>query len=134
MNKIGEESWDKKKILIFIVATVAVLAFGFNTFVLGQKGVTQKSEIKGTSVKQDQSSNSQSEPLKDTSVPFSKQNIQKTFEDKIDEIKKDANKINVIDVATSSPAIQKVIKDLQSLQNYPQNQAKEACLKICNGL
>lgn len=129
-QRSGQDAWDKKKILIFLVLIVIVLALGFNTLVLGQKDVG-KTEVKGTTTKEQ---SSQSQNIKEKDALFSKQNLQKTFEDKVNEIKSDVNNINVVDVATSTPAIQKVINDIKNLQNYPQSQAKDVCLKICSAL
>ena len=134
INPVEQEVWDKKKIFLFALITALVLGLGFKTFVLEKnQDITQnKSEVRGIDVKGDQGSNfdSQTQELS----PITKETIQKTFEEKVIEIRKDVEKINVVDVATSTPAIQKVINDIKNLQNYPQNQAKDACFKICEGL
>lgn len=49
-------------------------------------------------------------------------------------IQNQATHLNIAEVASSSPQIQKIIRDLQDLQQYPRSQAKDMCQKICNGL
>jgi hypothetical protein len=63
-------------------------------------------------------------------LPDIKQGIQ----NQIDSLKSEAQNINVVDIATSSPQVQKVINDLKAIQDYPKNQLKTTCEKICSGL
>lgn len=124
MNELEpQESWDIKKILM-LLAVVGVLAISFKVLVLDKNnfGLQKNSpvEIQGVSVK----GNPNPSPL----------DLQKNVETKLNELKKEVNHINVVEVATSTPAVQKVINDLKNLQDLPQNQAKQACLKICDGL
>ncbi|HKC14966.1 MAG TPA: hypothetical protein VKC89_03355 [Patescibacteria group bacterium] len=131
MNEINLEpsgTWDVKKILIFI-AIMAVVAFGFKTYVLDKNAsITSKSkstQVEGTSVK-----NSDNIPPNFSPSQELKQNLQT----KLSDLKKEVNNINVVDIATSTPAVQKVLSDFKNLQNLPQSQAKQACVKICDGL
>jgi hypothetical protein len=43
-----------------------------------------------------------------------------------------------VEIASSSPQMQKILNDIKSLEQYPANQAKEFCRqiyeKICGGL
>lgn len=61
-------------------------------------------------------------------------NVKANVSENLDKIKEQVAGLSAQDLMSSSPQIQKVIKDLQDLQKYPKNQAKEACLKICEGL
>lgn len=54
--------------------------------------------------------------------------------EKLEALKKEAGKIDVDQIASSSPQIQKVLNDLKALEKVPQNQAKNMCLNICNTL
>lgn len=120
-----EKKWDLKKIIAFILVVI-VLGLTFKSLVLDKKGLsnfTRKSiGVEGVSTKQDSSSQNQQNELK------------KSVEGKLNDLKNEVNQINVVEVATSTPAVQKVLNDLKNLQNLPQSQAKDACLKICNGL
>lgn len=137
MDKIDTiETWNKKKIFITLLIIVLLVGFGIKTFVLSKNkdffamhtvptflksvmGInTQKDKVKGESTKKNTSS-----------LP-----IQAVIKEKLDTLKKEVNNLNVTDIATSSPQIQKIINDLNSLKEYPANEAKEICQKICGGL
>lgn len=137
MDKIHTiETWNKKRVFITLIIIVLLVGFGIKTFILSKDkdffamhtvptflksvmGVnTQKNKVKGESTKKNTSS-----------LP-----IQATIKEKLDELKKEVNSLNVVDIASSSPQIQKIINDLNSLKEYPVNEAKEICQKICRGL
>lgn len=56
------------------------------------------------------------------------------IQEKIADITSQINNLDVQEVAQSSPQVQKVLKDMESLKDLPKSQAKEACMKICGGL
>lgn len=126
--EVVDEAWDLKKILA-LVMVVGVLAFGLKTFVLDKNNSglktgseAQSPQIQGAST------------IESPSPTLSSQSLQKTVENRLNDLKKEVNNINVIEVATSTPAVQKVLNDIKNLQNLPQSQAKDACLKICSSL
>lgn len=127
MNEVSptdQKVWDKKKIAIFLLILLlvgGVLSYGFEN----QKLLPQK-EVRGT-----QTIEQKEEPKVE---PPSLTNLQNTFEERFNDVRKEAEKIDVAEVASSSPQVQKVINDIKSLQNYPQSRAKEACFNICEGL
>lgn len=121
------ERWDLKKIFIVLVLSVAA-ALSFKTFVLDQKS-PESSNNQATNVQ----GATTSEVTSPSPVPASTGEIKKGIENKLIELKKEVNNINVVEVATSTPAVQKVLNDLKNLQSLPQSQAKEACFKICSG-
>ncbi len=127
MNEIEEATWDKRKILMAFIGLGLILLIGFKTLGPDKKvtngNVSPSVEIKGVQTK-DTNQNDQTLP----------ENIQKNVEQKLNNLKREVNNINVVDVTTSSPAVQKVINDIKSLQTLPESQAKQACFKICNGL
>lgn len=128
INQIEQDTWDKKKIFILIGILLllgAVAVYGVKT----QKflGNTIR-ETKGIETQE----NKKTESLESPKPSFT--NFQSTFQDKFNDIKKDAENIDVVEIASSSPQVQKVINDIKNLQNYPRNQAKEACFNICEGL
>lgn len=128
MNKINpqleQDAWDKRKIFIFLLVlafVVGVVAYAFRDQKL------ELGQIKGLKAQENKVP-----PEGEEEIPFT--NFQNTFQDKFNDVKKEAENINVVEIASSSPQIQKVINDLKNLQNYPQNLAKDACFKICEGL
>ncbi len=116
--------WDKKKIVLFVVGAIFLLGIGlvFSKMMFG--GVqTPNPSLSVTGVK---GANTESiSPLPD---------IKQGIQNQIDSLKSEAQDINVVDIATSSPQVQKVINDLKAIQNYPKNQLKTTCEKICSGL
>ena len=117
--EVVNESWDIKKILILIVFAV-LLAFGFKTFVLDQN-VSQFSKAKSVHV----------EGVSNFSPP---QDLQQDLQTKFNDLKEEVNNLNVVDVATSTPAVQKILNDFKNLQNLPKTQCEQALSKICDGL
>lgn len=113
-----EETWDKKKLTIGILAILFLALFIYF-------GILNSSKVSNDSVR------GESTVLKSTNPKI---DLKKDLDTKIKEIKQNADDINVVEIASSSPQIQKVINDIKNLQNLPSNQAKDACLKICNGL
>ena len=114
-----KEEWDKKKIILVSVLVFVSLTLGY----------LLKDYLLGT-------------PLKNNQVTFSKKvkglsaqiDFRKNVGEQINNLKNEAQSINLADVATSSPQIQKVINDLKAIQNYPNNQIKDACMRICGNL
>lgn len=60
--------------------------------------------------------------------------VSQALDNKIQDIRGEVMGLDVSEVATSSPQIQKVINDIKSIQDLPSSKAKEACQKICSGL
>lgn len=119
-----EEQWDKKKIILFIIVFLVLLGIGY--------------ELKRYFL--DKNSNNQSNVASDdvkgaSTQSFSPaQSIKQNIQGQIDNLRNEAQNINLVDVASSSPQVQKVINDLKALQNYPSNQLKDVCEKVCSGL
>jgi conjugal transfer/entry exclusion protein len=116
--------WDKKKIIIFFIAVVVLIAIGlvFKKIMLAGQEASNPSEAT-TSVK---GANTEiANPISD---------IKNNIQNQMDNLKNEAQNINIVDVATSSPQVQKVINDLKAVQDYPKNQLRQTCEKICSGL
>lgn len=134
-GNLVEESWNKKRIIIVIIM-IAVLIGGslvLKNLVLGKNSLTQKIESK--SVVGVKGISTQEKPA--IKIPLSIPNpveLKTDVQKKIEEIKKEASNLKVEDIASSSPQIQKLISDLNSLEQYPKNQVKGMCQKICDGL
>jgi gas vesicle protein len=118
-----QEQWDKKKILLFLIAAVALIGIGFEarTAFLGESSTAPaktsltKTDIKGISTQV---------------VPDIKKNVQ----DQLNNLKSEAQSVDLVEIASSSPQVQKVINDLKAIQDYPKNQLKATCEQICSGL
>ena len=110
--------------MVFIVIVVGSLIFlssslflGKNTFNLFGKSV------KGISTQRQNNA----------SLP-SASSLQNSLQQKLVDIQQHVSKLNIADIASSSPQVQKLIKDLNALKDYPSNQIKDVCQKICSGL
>lgn len=120
------ENWDAKKIFAALILII-ILILSFKTFVLDKKSSkvlnSKSTSVEGTRTLENPSPS-----------PVSSEYFKKNIENKLTDLKKEVNNINVVEIATSTPAVKKVINDLKNLQTLPQSQAKDACFKICSSL
>ena len=125
-DKDGE--WDKKKISIalFIVFSIGVAAYFFNdsfsTKILGEK--TSK-------VISDSPSSKSPQQTFSSIIQITPANIKSAVQGKINDLKNEVSNLKVEEIASSSPQIQKIISDFNSLKDYPINQVQEICKKVC---
>ncbi len=117
--------WDKKKIIAFSIF-LFILMIGLYKL----KTIVLDKDVSGSlnnqaSVKRD---------VKAASTINPGQSIQKTVQEEVNNLKTEAAGINLVDIATSSPQMQKVINDLKALQSYPSDQLKSTCINVCNKL
>ncbi len=113
--------WDKRKIAVaLLVLGVLLVVFLESKRLFLDKNKTVLGE---TAVKIEQ------EAVKPPNI-----NISSQIAPKVQDIKKSVEGLNVEEVATSSPQIQKVLNDIKGIKDLPANQAKDACFKICSGL
>lgn len=119
--KQEETEWDKKKIILFLVGVFILIAIIFEAkdLILG-RSVTPSPKITAPDIK---GAATQIAP-----------SVKQTVQNQLENLQTEAEKINVVEIATSSPQVQKVINDLKEIQNYPQNQLKTTCEQICNSL
>jgi hypothetical protein len=128
MQKLeGFTSWNKKRIFIgfiVILAALSLLGYGIKTFVLGKNiDFFSKKTTLGTSTQKQENA----------SLP-SASSLQNSLQQKLGDIQQQVSKLDIADIASSSPQVQKLINDLNALKDYPSNQIKDICQKICNGL
>ncbi len=123
--------WDKSRIIIFFAIVGALLVGGllFKHFFLD------------TQISPSQLSSSQhsvqgaSSPPQDSSSQLpTVQGIRQGAQQEIQTLQKQASQISVQDIASSSPQVQQVLKQLQQLPNLPGNVAKQTCMNLCNNL
>lgn len=121
-ESVQDEEWDKKKIAAALVALLALLGTGAY---YANMHIFKQSTPTVASIKKDVAG-------AETNIKFSlpKEELQNKLED----IKDQVTNINVLEIASSSPQIQKVLNDIKALESYPRNQAKEMCKKICDGI
>ncbi|MCL5438406.1 MAG: hypothetical protein M1268_00270 [Patescibacteria group bacterium] len=137
-----QEKWDKKKItvgLIGISLLIGLIGYGLKTnfFSSGfSKMIRPNKEVAGISSSSDSSNNQNNDnsgsKQQSLSVPVNE--VRSVAEQQINTIREEVNKIDVVEIASSSPQVQKVLNDLKTLGNYPKDQAKDYCQKICNSL
>ena len=117
---------NKKRIFILFVVILGIGLLGYlsKTLVLGKN----QYNLFGKSVK-----GIKTQKQENVSLP-SAPNLQSSLREKLDILKHEVSKLDIADIASSSPQIQKVISDLNSLKQLPSHQIKEICQNICNGL
>ena len=123
-----EEQWDKKKIILFValIFVLAVIGYELKRYFLDNNanqnnsvaGIAGKNDVKGATTQN-------LSPV---------QGIKQGVQNEINNLKSEAQNINIADIASSSPQVQKVINDLKAIQNYPSNQLKDVCEKVCSKL
>lgn len=131
-GELPEEPWDIKKIVATIVTIVIIVvgALYLKQSVFNQES---KSAVRGVQVQldkvQDGLTGLGSESKENPRVSYP--NLQNEFQKKLDQVKKEAGNLSLTEIASSSPQIQKILKDVRSLQDYPGNQVRQMCENIC---
>lgn len=141
-EQFTEQVWDKKKIIIFFIVILTLVGFliFFKNKVLSSNlkipflGLDKNSKsVEGTSTTNDQNQSIADSLDNDSSLPItSAKKLQTEVYERVENIKKEISSLSFTEVASSSPQVQKILKDIQNLENLPKNQAKEACQKICS--
>jgi len=114
------KEWDLKKLILalFILVGILILVLFFKFyFFANEDNITQVAKVQEKRVK-----------------GISTEDVQKAVQEKVDLIKQQADEINITDVATSSPQVQKLIQDIKTLENYPSSQARSMCENLCKSL
>ena len=123
MEEESVQSWNKKKIFIavFLLTLLLIGGYFFKTRILGETQLQPAKSVEGISTK-------------DEAVELPGINVQEAVREKIESIRQEVSAMNVMEVASSSPQVQKILNDIKSLQGYPENQIKEICNNICSRL
>lgn len=128
-----EHEWDKRKIAFAVAFAVFLIGveYYFNVFSAGKEAITSVLgvEFKRPEVKRPAVSNNNQK-----GKPPSIQEIKSAVESKVEDIQKEVKNLDFNEIASSSPQIQKIIKDIKALEKYPSNQAKQICENICKSL
>lgn len=116
--------WDRKRVVIAFIL-ILVLLFGArqakgmffpDTNILGESTVKKASEIDKPKVE------------------GIKVDLESDVTSKFVNIKNSIIDLNPEEIASSSPQIQKVLKDIKEMKNLPVDQARNTCMKICSGI
>lgn len=137
-----QESWNIKRIglAIIILALLFGIIYGGKVFVLDKnenlsKSISKSGQVAGLSTKEEKKATKEKNEIDLKSLfSTSTTDLQANMNQKLDEIKKEANSLDIQEIASSSPQIQKIINDLKSIEDYPKNQAREACQRICESI
>lgn len=137
---IEEHTWNKKRIAIGVAVVILLVVgaiylkvsvLGADTEMVKRESVETAGLVRGAKTEEKSTSG---ESAGSSLSPLSKESIQEGFSDKLADIKEQVNNLDIKDIAESSPQYQKAVEDLQSLQSLPKNEAKKACLSICENL
>lgn len=125
MKQVKKEDgivWDKKKIILFCVIGVILLALAFNykTAILGESLIPNQAK--------------QLRQIKSVSTQDLSNGIKQSIQNNVNNLKNEAQSLDVAEIASSSPQVQKVLNDLRSLKDLPKNQLKNACENLCGRL
>lgn len=112
--------WDKRRIAIFLLLFSVILLGGLEL----KRTFFPNTSILGASVKRSVEKPSIEPPHLNLSQ------ISSTIND----VKKNVQSLDAAEIASSSPQIQKVLRDIQGIKDLPANQAREMCLKVCSGI
>jgi len=124
IKKEAEEIiWDKKKIIVTVVIGILILLISlqFKAYLDQDQNISDISKEPKLEVKSINTSELSN-------------NIREGVEDSFNNLKTQAQNLNVTEIATSSPQVQKIINDLKALQDLPKSQLKSTCEKVCSGL
>ena len=122
------ETWDKKKIAIFLVILIVLAWIGYKTKPTILK--LPPEQVQGVSI--DNTEGLSFDKSSSSKKPYD--SVKEVLQKKLDSIKKDVANLNIEEIATSSPQFQKIVNDLKALEQIPKNQVKEYCMKVCGSL
>lgn len=123
----SEESWNKKRIFaaFFLIILLAIGGYFFKTKITDGKSSFPQGilkSVKGTSSVKEEDKKQE----KNLGI-----NVQKAVQEKINSLKQEVYGLDIMEIASSSPQVQKILNDIKALEQYPVNQAQEICKKIC---
>lgn len=116
--------WDKKRLLIGIGIILIVIIGTWeikgryypDTNILGESTIKNVSDLEKPDI--------QSPGL----------DLQSRVNSTINEVRGSVENLDPEEVASSSPQIQKVLRDIQGIKNLPTDKARDACYRICSGI
>lgn len=128
-----EEFWDIRKIIIGVIILL-LLIFGalIGKRILFHESLAPSSFIPHLpSVKGIRTFNAPQDSVSHIKISLPSQ---RDVQSQIQTIQQQVTHLNVQEVASSSPQVQAIIKQLQQLPSGPVGQVKDACIRLCNNL
>lgn len=127
-----EEVWDFRKIIAGVVILILLLFGGFVAKrMLLHESVSPSSFIpKMPSVKGLSTFNAPDTVSHVKITLPSQQDVQ----NQVQTIQQQVTHLNVAEIASSSPQVQQILKQIENLPSGPEGQVKEACMRLCNNL
>lgn len=113
--------WDKKKIVLaclFLLGAILLLITIKTVFFDTDEGSKM---VKG--IKTEKPRNA----FEDIEAP----DINGGLEDRVELIKDDLENVDVEEIASSSPQIQKILNDIKSIKDLPSSTARQTCENLC---
>lgn len=130
---VEQEEWDNTRIIIGGIVFLLLIIGGF----LGKNYILDYFGIKDQPVAFHQGAQTVNvSPGESATVPHVQYSLPSTADvtNKIHDLQQQVSHINIAEVASSSPEIQQLIQQLESLPQMPGNAAKQACINVCNKL
>lgn len=131
-----EEYWDFRKILVGVLTlllTVALTVVGdvVVMHLLSHQPITASSFVPKFSTSQDVKAASTGPTIEPVHISIpSAEDVQ----NQVQTLQQQVTHLNVAEVATSSPQVQQILKQIEGLPAAPESQVKDACVRLCNNL
>ncbi len=127
-----EEVWDKRKIIAGIFVLLLFIAGGvigkrilFHESLAPESFIPTFPSVKGISTF--------NAPDAASHVKISLPS-QEDVTNQLHTIQTQVTNLNVSDIASSSPQVQQILKQIENLPSGPEGQVKAACMRLCNNL
>lgn len=130
MRKIHEreEPWDVQKIILSLFVFIGIIIGGI--YIKQSLFDHETTRIKGAKVQlKDKEETSSTEEKESPNISYP--NLQNEFQKKLNQVQNEIEGLSLGEIASSSPQVRKILKDVESLQEYPANQARQMCENIC---
>lgn len=114
---------EKKK---FAMGLVILLIFSVIAVYQGRQlvlGKTQDRAVKGEATSD----------MPNISLPSSEE-LRSGIEQRVGDLQEQVLGLSPVDIATSSPQVQKILRDIKALEKYPKSEAREMCENFCKSL
>jgi len=124
-----EEVWDLRKVVAGVIILLVLIASGVVGLRLYlHQSIAPSSFIPKFSAVKGENTGPTSAPIT-ISLP-SAQDVQQ----QIQNVQQQVTHLNVADIASTSPQVQDILKQIENIPAGPENQVKDACVRLCNNL
>ena len=130
-----EDVWDIRKVLVGLVVLVLLIFGGLVAKrILLHESIAPETFIPHISLPSVLGTNTG--PTDSTQVSHIKISLpnQEQVQNQIQTIQQQVTHMNVQEIATSSPQVQQILKQIQDLPGQGTSQVKDACVRLCNNL